>query len=152
MGVRSRGRKAVLQVRYADELNHSSLWTNLEDIREFLADSDLGLGAPFELEDWNWVSDLARAVHDNRTRIDEMIEAVLENWTLDRLSLITRLILEQALTEMYYFTPPTPVPVAIDEAIELAKAFDDDETAGFVNSILDSIAKDEGLDKPPAEI
>lgn len=141
MGIRSRGRKALLQARYATEVNNGSLSTNLEDIRMLLEDPDPGLGVPLETEDWNWVSDLARVVHYNRMEIDSKIEDALENWTLDRLSLVTRLILEQALGEMYYFSPPTPPPIVIDESIKLAKAFDADETASFVNGVLDSIVK-----------
>lgn len=141
MGIRSRGRKALLQARYASEANNGSLSANLEDIRLLLEDPDLGMGVPLDTEDWNWVSDLARAVHYNREEIDAKIEDALENWTLDRLSLVTRLILEQALGEMFYFVPPTPAPIVIDESIKLAKAFDTDETAGFVNGVLDSIIK-----------
>ncbi len=139
MGVRSRSRKALIQARYAAEVNNRTLLANLEDIKRYLADPDMGIGVPFETEDWNWISSLAEAVSDNRVEIDSRIADVLENWTLDRLSLMTRLILEQALGEMYYFSPPTPLPVIIDEAVELAKTFDADETAGFVNSVLDSV-------------
>jgi transcription antitermination protein NusB len=141
MGIRYRGRKALLQARYAAEVNKSSLSANLEDIRLLLEDPDLGLGIPMDTDDWNRVSDLARAVLDNRAEIDSRIEKALENWELDRLSIVTRLILEQALGEMFYFQPPTPIPVVIDESIELAKAFDADETAGFVNGVLDTIAR-----------
>ncbi len=141
MGIRSRGRKALLQARYATAVNSESLLVNLEDIRLLLADPDLGLGIPMDPEDWTWVSDLARAVHYNKAVIDEKIEDALKNWTLDRLSLVTRLILEQAVGEMYFSDPPTPPPVVIDESINLAKIFDADETAGFVNGVLDAIVK-----------
>lgn len=139
MGVRSRGRKALLQARYAAEINKRSLPVNMESMREFLSDVDLGIGVPLEIEDWAWVMDLGRVVQHNRSEIDSRIEDVLENWTLERLSIVTRLILEQALGEMDYFEPPTPAPVAIDEAIELAKAFEGEDTASFVNGILDNL-------------
>jgi N utilization substance protein B len=141
MGIRSRGRKALLQARYATAVNSESLLVNLEDIRLLLTDPDLGLGIPMDPEDWTWVSDLGRAVHYNKAVIDEKIEDALKNWTLDRLSLVTRLILEQAVGEMYFSDPPTPPPVVIDESINLAKIFDTDETAGFVNGVLDAIVK-----------
>ncbi|MEN8209360.1 MAG: transcription antitermination factor NusB [Candidatus Fermentibacteria bacterium] len=141
MGVRSRGRKALLQARYATAVNNESISVNLEDIRLLLADPDLGLGVPMDPEDWTWISDLARAVHYNKQEIDEKIEDALKNWTLDRLSLVTRLILEQAIGEMYFSDPPTPPPVVIDESINLAKIFDADETAGFVNGVLDAVVK-----------
>ncbi len=149
MGIRSRGRRALLQARYAMEVNDESLSANLEDIRLLLADPDLGLGVPMDPEDWNWVSDLARAVHYNKTEIDAKIEYALKNWTLDRLSLVTRLILEQAIGEMYYSDPPTPPPVVIDESINLAKTFDTDETAGFVNGVLDAVVKTNSASASP---
>ncbi|RKZ08311.1 transcription antitermination factor NusB [Candidatus Fermentibacteria bacterium] len=149
MGIRSRGRKALLQARYAMEVNSGSLLVNLEDIRLLLADSDLGLGVPMDSEDWNWVSDLARAVHYNKAEINTKIEEALENWTLDRLSLVTRLILQQAVGEMYFSEPPTPPPVVIDESINLAKIFDTDETAGFVNGVLDAIIKTHDVSASP---
>lgn len=149
MGIRSRGRKALLQARYAMEVNSESLSANLEDIRMLLADPDLGLGVPMESEDWNWVTDLARAIHYNKAEIDAKIEDALKNWTVDRLSLVTRLILEQALGEMYYFKPPTEPPIVIDESINLAKAFDTDETAGFVNGVLDAVVKTYTADTSP---
>jgi len=144
MGVRNRSRKALLQARYAAEVNNRPLQANLEDIKRFLSDPDMGIGVPFKTEDWDWISNLAEAVSENLVEIDNRITDVLENWTLDRLSLVTRLILEQALGEMYYFSPPTPLPVVIDEAVELAKTFDADETAGFINSVLDSIFGETG--------
>ncbi len=139
MGVRSRGRKALLQARFAAEINRRPLPDNMESMRELLKDTELGLGVPLEIEDWVWVTDLGRVVQHNREEIDSRIEEVMENWTLDRLNVVTRLILEQALGEMHYFEPPTPVAVAIDEAIELAKAFDSEEAASFVNGILDNL-------------
>ena len=149
MGIRSRGRKALLQARYAMEANSESLSANLEDIRLLLADSDLGLGVPMDSEDWNWVSDLARAVHYNIVEINTKIEDALKNWTLDRLSLVTRLILEQAVGEMYFSEPPTPPPIVIDESINPAKIFDTDETAGFVNGVLDAIIKTHSVSASP---
>jgi len=151
MGIRSRGRKALLQARYAMEVNSESLLVNLEDIRLLLSDSDLGLGVPMDSEDWNWVSNLARAVHYNIAEINTKIEDALENWTLDRLSLVTRLILQQAVGEMYFSEPPTPPPVVIDESINLAKIFDTDETAGFVNGVLDAIIKTQDVSASPHE-
>lgn len=139
MGVRSRGRKALLQARFAAEVNMRPLPDNMESMRDLLSDAELGLGVPLEIEDWVWVTDLGRVIQNNREEIDSRIEEVMENWTLDRLNIVTRLILEQALGEMDYFEPPTPAAVAIDEAIELAKAFDSEEAASFVNGILDNL-------------
>ncbi len=139
MGVRSRGRKALLQARFAAFINKRPLSENLESMRDFLSDNELGIGVPIEIEDWVWITELGRIVQHNREEIDSRIEEVMENWTLDRLNIVTRLILEQALGEMDYFEPPTPAAVVIDEAIELAKAFESEEAASFVNGVLDHL-------------
>ena len=139
MGVRSRSRKALLQARFAAEINRRPLPENMESMRELLKDTELGLGVPLDIEDWVWVTDLGRVVQHNKEEIDSRIEEVMKNWTLKRLNIVTRLILEQALGEMDYFDPPTPAAVAIDEAIELAKVFDSEEAASFVNGILDNL-------------
>ena len=139
MGVRSRGRKALIQARFAAEINRRPLPENMEGMRNFLSDTELGIGVPLEIEEWVWITDLGRIVQQNRDEIDSRIEEVMENWTLDRLNIVTRLILEQALGEMDYFEPPTPSAVAINEAIELANAFDSEEAASFVNGVLDNL-------------
>ncbi|MBN2586155.1 MAG: transcription antitermination factor NusB [Candidatus Fermentibacteraceae bacterium] len=140
MGSRNRGRKALLQARFAAEINGRSLSVNLESLRRLLADPELGIGVPLDEEDWNWIASLAESVQDNLPEIRESIGKALENWTLDRLSIVARLILEQALGEMIYQHPPTPAAVVIDESIELARMFETDEVAGLVNGVLDSIS------------
>jgi N utilization substance protein B len=105
-----------------------------------MADPELCIGVPLDEEDWNWIASLAESVRDHLPEIRESIGKALENWTLDRLSIVTRLILEQALGEMVYHRPPTPAAVVIDESIELARMFETDEVAGLVNGVLDTIS------------
>ena len=141
MGVRSRCRKALLQGRFASELSGEPLHRSMDTVRSMLEDADSGLGAPLSNEDWAWVLELGRTVALERNSIDERISAVLENYSLERLSVLTRLIMEQAVAEMFHMDPPTPVPVAIDEAIDLASEFDTDEAGGLVNGVLDRLAR-----------
>ena len=144
MGVRNRCRKALLQARFAAEFNGRSLAANIESVREMLEDPDLGLGAPLDQEDWNWISDLATSVDDSIQDIRSRIEGSLENWSMERLSVVIRLIMEQALGEMLYLELPTPPAIAIDQAVELARMFETDEAAGLVNGVLDSITGSAG--------
>jgi len=141
MGVRSRCRKALLQGRFAAELSGEPLSSAMDSIHQMLEDSDSYVGAPLSNEDWAWVLELGRIVTLNRIEIDERISGALENYTLERLSIPTRLILEQALAEMFYLDIPTPLPIAMDEAIDLASDFDTDEAGGLVNGVLDRLAK-----------
>ncbi|NLP06518.1 transcription antitermination factor NusB [Candidatus Fermentibacteria bacterium] len=126
MGVRNRARKFLLQARYAAMMNGDPLDNNLET---------LGLSARFAPPERLWIAGIARAVTENIERIDGLIEGCLENWRLERLNPLSRLLIEQALAEVLY--TGTDAPVAIDEAVELAREFEGDEAAGFVNAVLD---------------
>jgi len=70
--------------------------------------------------------------------LDGAIAARLEHWDIERLSLICRLILRMGLAEGIH-APEVPVKVILDEAIELARKFDSEEGAGFVNGILEGL-------------
>lgn len=124
----SRSRKFLLQCRYAADANGRPLEENLED---------LGLGSRFDAEHAAWIRDLGRVTARHRDGLDREIESVLENWRLERLNTITRLILEQALAEVRY--GDTPAAVAIDEAIRLAGEFEEEGAGSFVNGVLDRL-------------
>lgn len=128
MGIRNRCRKFLLQCRYASMSNERSLEENL---------SELGLSDRFSPKHARWISELARLSSEHSGEIDEAISEVLENWRLDRLSMVTRLILEQSVAEAWFVG--TPIPVVIDEAVELARDFDREDSEGFVNGVLDEL-------------
>lgn len=83
---------------------------------------------------------LVNGTVENLGEIDEIIMNNLENWTIDRLNNIDRNILRIATFEMLKSTD-VPVNVVIDEAIEIAKAFGDDQSGKFVNAVLSKIKK-----------
>ncbi len=76
----------------------------------------------------------------NLDEIDAIIKNNLENWTIERLSNIDRNILRMATCEMLKSTD-VPVNVVIDEAIEIAKVFGDDQSSKFVNAVLSKVKK-----------
>lgn len=73
-----------------------------------------------------------------RTNLDEHIDGALTNWTPERVGKIERNILRVAVYEIAY-TDDVPLKVAINEAIEVAKAYGSDESPGFVNAVLDKL-------------
>jgi transcription antitermination protein NusB len=75
----------------------------------------------------------------SRTRADELISAASQGWPLDRMAVIDRLVLRLAVAELLDADGP-PVPVVIDEAVELAKTYSTDDSGGFVNGILSTVA------------
>jgi N utilization substance protein B len=74
--------------------------------------------------------------------IDARIEAIVENFSPERIDPVDRAILRLAAWEIL-FDPEIPAPVAINEAVEIAKRFGTVESARFVNGILDHMAKEE---------
>lgn len=83
---------------------------------------------------------LARKALESRERIDELLKASATNWDLSRMGAIDRNILRFAVAELLYFKD-TPFRVAIDEAVEIAKSYGTDDSAKFVNGIIDAVYK-----------
>ena len=77
-----------------------------------------------------------------------MIRDNLENWTLERLANIDRNLLRIAVYEMIH-SEDVPVSVAMDEAIEIAKKFGDDQSSSFVNAVLSKIKVKIGIKLQP---
>lgn len=77
----------------------------------------------------------AQAIIDDRENLDQEIQPLLSNWRLDRIGCITRLIIRLALWELKY--TDTPASIIINEAIELAKCFAEQDAYKFVNGVLD---------------
>uniref|UniRef100_A0A7V6CMZ0 Transcription antitermination protein NusB n=1 Tax=candidate division WOR-3 bacterium TaxID=2052148 RepID=A0A7V6CMZ0_UNCW3 len=80
-------------------------------------------------------------IKENKKTIDKTIKKHLINWEFNRLSYIDRAILRIATCELLYFED-IPPKVSINEAIELAKEFSDEEAKRFINGVLDAIYKD----------
>ena len=81
-----------------------------------------------------------RALRHHLHSIDERLATVLENYAPDRLNRVDRAILRLGTFELL-FDDKVPPAVAINEAIELARDFGTTESPGFVNAILDKLAK-----------
>ncbi len=73
--------------------------------------------------------------------IEKKLEERLENWDLERVSLLDKIILIAAIAELDYF-PLTPARVIINEYIEISKVFSTDRSNIFINGILDKYTRD----------
>ncbi len=94
----------------------------------------------------SFAKELVNGVAEKQAEIDAIIERFSKHWKLSRMSAIDRNILRLATYELL-FRPDIPPKVSINEAVELAKAFGTDESASFVNGILDAIYKNYLLKK-----
>lgn len=83
---------------------------------------------------------LCRGVLENTDAIDCTLNGCSEHWRVSRMSLIDRNILRLSVYEIVFLSD-IPVPVTINEAIEVAKEFGSETSAAFVNGILDKIGK-----------
>lgn len=80
----------------------------------------------------------ARGVSDHLAHIDDVITSHLQGWTLERLPAVDRAILRVAVWELLH-ADDVPEPVAVDEAVQLAKELSTDESPGFVNGVLGQV-------------
>jgi len=87
-----------------------------------------------------YADELVRGVHDNRTKLDELLTRhVKEGWTLDRMPVIDLALLRLACYELE-FQPDVPLAVVIDECVTLAKQYSSEEAGRFVNGVLAAVA------------
>ncbi len=85
---------------------------------------------------------LVEGTLNHKRDIDKLITDYTDNWRIERMAVIDRNIIRMATFELIYMEQ-IPPKVAINEAVELAKRFGDDESGRFVNGVLDKINKQE---------
>ena len=133
MKPRTRARSVALQALYEIDLTDHALGRVLD---ERLLEVEL----PDQLQDF--VRQIVVGIVPLRERLDEHLAAHAPEWPIDQVSTIDRNLLRIALWEFAVYQQ-TPVKVAINEAIELAKEYGSDSTARFVNGVLGSLANNE---------
>ena len=88
---------------------------------------------------------LARGTTEHQEEIDALIESKLKNWKLSRISKVSLSILRMAVYELKYLND-IPMNVTINDAVELAKQYANEDDYSFINGVLGSIAKDLDLE------
>ncbi|MCI8367374.1 MAG: transcription antitermination factor NusB [Eggerthellaceae bacterium] len=125
------GRIMAVQILYTAEIQAKK---PLDLLDEGLCLIEEGPLSDFALE-------AVRGVQENQERIDECLQSISENWTLARMPMVDLAVLRLAAFEMMY-SEDVPLSVAINEAVELAKAFGgEDESPRFVNGVLGRLAR-----------
>ena len=130
---RRKAREAVLQALYAKYLSN-------EDQNKVLR--DINNRYNFDNLTKEFVNELFQKTVDNNEMLDQKIENSLENWDLERINVIDRLIMQMSISEMLFMKEyKIPYRVTISSAIENAKKFSSEDSTAFVNGVLDSIYK-----------
>jgi transcription antitermination protein NusB len=131
MGARRQARELALQLLYQHELTHM-------DPDEMQRRFDGWRNAPEGLS--RFADELLRGTLEHMEEIDRELDRQTAHWRLERLAAVDRNILRLALYELLFHSE-TPHAVVIDEAIEIAKKFGAEDSARFVNGVLDGFVK-----------
>ncbi|MBX3399582.1 MAG: transcription antitermination factor NusB [Gemmataceae bacterium] len=131
---RSRAREVALQLLFQKDQNPKAI--SRAAIERFARD---------RLRTDRGAAEFCLAIYDavilHREEIDKLISTTAENWKIHRMLPVDRNLLRIGTYEMRFAAEPLPPAIAIDEVIELARRFGSADSPGFVNGVLDRIAK-----------
>ena len=124
---RSELRKKIMTILYQVNIyKNNKMSYNLENV----------INEVIEIDN-EFVKEIVYGVTTYQREIDEVANKYLDGWTIDRLGNTDRAILEIGIYELLY--TDTPDIVCINEAIELAKLYSDDEVRRMINGVLDKV-------------
>jgi len=138
MGKRRSSRELALKFLYQYELNAGNID---EQVRLFLERNSL----QYEVE--VFMKELVIAILKQMKEIDAIIQKFSDNWVIDRMAIIDRNILRMGTCELM-FNFSTPPKVAINEAVDIAKKYGNEDSPEFINGVLDKIYKEIGQKRP----
>ncbi len=130
---RRKAREAALRSIYAVDVGANSPREVTQDvIKKMLVDDSAGI---------KFSEKVLLITTEHKKEFDEIIGKHINNWDVDRLAILDKLILRMAITEFLHFED-IPTKVTINEAIELAKSYSTRKSGTFVNGILDAVLQD----------
>ena len=138
MGKRRSSRELALKFLYQFELNEGDLD---EQIKLFLERNSSQEGVE------NFMKELVMSLVSKMKEIDEIIQKYSDHWDLDRMTVIDRNILRIGTCELL-FNFSTPPKVVINEAIDIAKKYGNEDSPEFINGILDKVYNEIGQKGP----
>lgn len=148
MRKRTRSRELALQFLYQVDVSGEPFDGNFVEFWDEREDA-LTLPEKEALEDDKrdpdvraYTERLVRGVCERGSTLDSVIERAADNWEIRRMAIVDRNLLRMAAFEMLH-ADDIPLKVAINEAVELAKRYGEEDSSKFVNGILDKIAKTE---------
>lgn len=102
------------------------------------------------IDDKGFIEELVRGVDKNSAVIDDVIRPVAPEWPIEQIARIDRVILRMGVFELLHDSK-VPPKVAINEAVELAKAFGGDNSSKFVNGVLGTVLRNKEAESKPAK-
>ena len=138
MGSRRSARELALQMLFQRGFHQDS-----QDSREGF----VSFGQAQKTEVTAYAEQLVAGVLEHLTSIDGLIEKHAQHWSLERIAPVDRSILRFSICELLYFKE-VPSKVVIDEAIEVAKKYGNEDSGAFINGILDQILRQSEASAP----
>jgi N utilization substance protein B len=135
-GSRHRAREAAFQMLYQWEVGRATPETAATDYQSI---DQEGI-EPLTPVTRRFAESLVAGTVADVAEIDRLIASHAQNWRIERIAIVDRLILRLAVYELLH-VPDTPPSVVIDEALELARTFSEEDAVGFVNGVLDAVYK-----------
>ena len=132
MGLRRTARECALQMLYQHDVGKQAPETILDSFWEMNEQPEKVRA---------FATELVRGTISRIKEIDRLIQGHTKNWRLSRMAAVDRNVLRLAVFELLS-DAKTPDTVVINEALEIAKKFSTNESAQFVNGVLDSIKND----------
>ncbi|WP_461613363.1 transcription antitermination factor NusB [Clostridium sp. Marseille-QA1073] len=130
---RKKSREIAMKLLFEMSINKESYTDIVESFKE---NTDIKL----DDVDFGYIIRILKTTNENIILIDETIEKNLVKWSLNRLSKMNLAILRIATCEIL-FEDDIPEKVSVNEAIELAKKYGEDNASSFINGVLNSIIK-----------
>jgi transcription antitermination protein NusB len=130
-------RTCVMQTLFSVEFREDNAKELLERILEEFAP---------KLTEQDFAYDTLEGVLKNQNKIKDIIQKFAPQWPIEKIARVDRAVLEIGVYEIA-FTEDIPPVVAINEAIEMAKHFGDDNSPKFINGVLSSVMKEYKSDK-----
>ncbi len=131
MGKRRKARESTLQILFQLEFNDSQLD---KTISQFLENKKA------DKEEKELCTRLICGIVANQAEIDKIIQSASQHWRISRMAIVDKNILRMAAYEMLYDKDLAPA-IIINEAIEIAKKYSSEQSATFINGILDALNK-----------
>lgn len=127
-----RARVAAMQALYQDQFIERD-WSEYGDF--------LWIDYQLPESEQKFALDIIKGVKENIELIDTQIKELSQNWDFSRLSYVCKAILRSSFFQLKFQQSEIPAKVIIDEAIKIAREFDESDSTRFINGILDAFLK-----------
>lgn len=145
---RTTAREIAMQLTYAAVMNRTPIADQLELFFEpsyfaTLSDEDTIFAEYPDEKQTDYILHVASGASEHAAELDGYIEKYAKNWEFARISRVAAAIMRVAMFELLYYSAEVPMKVAVNEALELAKLYEGEDTARFINGILASFIREE---------